>query len=79
MEEDMPGACAICAQVRQGGYIDAGPADILCLECARAVARAYQEAENMPAVVCPECGERFPDGRRLNGHRQMKHLRVAGA
>ena len=40
----MARVCAICGAVRLGGYIDAGPVDVLCLECGRAVVAAMAQA-----------------------------------
>jgi len=41
---DMTRPCTICSKARLGGYIDAGPVDVLCLECGRAVVAAMAQA-----------------------------------
>jgi len=47
--EDDPGyACTICSEIPAGGYIDAGPADILCIECALPLALAVINAGLVP-------------------------------
>jgi hypothetical protein len=46
---DMTRPCTVCSKTRLGGYIDAGPVDILCLECGRAVVAAMAQARRAKA------------------------------
>lgn len=74
---DMLGACAICCQVKPGGYIDAGPADIICLDCAKEIAKALEckEQENEQGkeqreviYTCSLCGRTFANQYSLMAH-----------
>jgi len=77
---DMMGACSICCRARKGGFIDAGPVDMICMDCTRAIVTAYlrafaqgEEDEPQKAHVCLVCGEVFDSPKGLHGHFMGAH------